>query len=331
MDQPTTDSISAGGELRRNPVSGKLAIVAPGRAARPQDAPATAGPSAPPRPAGPPRGGRLSAAPAACPFCDGNEALTPPEIEARRPAGGAPDSPGWTLRVVPNKYPALAGMHEVLIHSPDHGVELEDLADEDLTAAVACYQRRIAAQLSGGAKAATLVVNRGVGSGASLEHPHAQLFATPVLPSLLQDELLEFERHRNRYGTCVLCDEIEAAGERLVFDGDHAAWVPAASRFAYELWLAPLEHAADVRAADPAALGAALRRALVAVRTATAGAPCNLWIHTAPADLRGPFHWHVEIAPRLTGIAGFELGTDIAIVSVDPAAAAAALRAAAAV
>ncbi len=329
MDQHTTDSISAGGELRRNPVSGKLAIVAPGRAARPQDSPATPGSTGAVSTGGLAAGRRPLTAPAACPFCAGNEALTPPEIEARRPEGGAPDSPGWTLRVVPNKYPALAGMHEVLIHSPDHGVELEDLADEDLTAAVACYQRRIDAQLNGGAKAATLVVNRGAGSGASLAHPHAQLFATPVLPSLLQDELLEFERHWNRYGTCVLCDEIEAAADRLVFAGDHAAWVPAAARFAYELWLAPLEHAADVRKADPAALGAALRRALVAVKTATAGAPCNLWIHTAPADLRGPFHWHVEIAPRLTGIAGFELGTDIAIVSVDPVVAAADLRSAA--
>jgi UDPglucose--hexose-1-phosphate uridylyltransferase len=139
---------------------------------------------------------------------------------------------------------------------------------------------------------------------------------------------MEFDRHRNRYGTCVLCDEIDGADERLVFDGDHVAWAPLASRFSHELWLAPAAHAADVRDADPAALGSALRRALVAVKTATAGAPCNLWIHTAPADLRGPFHWHVEIAPRLSGIAGFELGTDIAVVSADPVASAIALRAA---
>ena len=293
MDQPTTDPTSPGGELRRNPVSGKLSIVAPGRAARPHD-------------------GRAPGAAPACPFCAGNEALTPPEVEARRPAGGAPDSPGWTLRVVPNKYPALTGMHEVIVHSPDHRAELEDLSADDLTATVACYQRRIGAQLDAGAVAATLVVNRGVGSGASLEHPHAQLFATPVLPPLLQDELMEFDRHRNRYGTCVLCDEIAGAGERLVFASDHVAWTPLASRFSHELWLAPAEHVADVRDADPAALGAALRRALVAVRTATAGAPCNLWIHTVPADPRGTFHWHVEIAPRLSGIAGFELGSDIA-------------------
>jgi UDPglucose--hexose-1-phosphate uridylyltransferase len=317
MDQPTTDPTSPGGELRRDPVTGRLTIVAPGRAARPHDA--SAGRVAP---------GADGGGPAPCPFCAGNEALTPPEIEARRPAGGAPDTPGWTLRVVPNKYPALAGRHEVVVHSPDHDAELEDLSPDDRTTAVACYQRRIGAQLRDGAAAATLVLNRGLGSGASLEHPHAQLFATPVVPPLLQDELMEFARHRNRYGTCVLCDEAEGAGDRLVFDGSYVAWVPAAPRFAFELWLAPADHAADVREADPAALGEALRRALVAVRTATAGAPSNLWIHTAPADLRGPFHWHVEIVPRLSGIAGFELGTDITIVSVDPVAAAAALRAA---
>ena len=233
MDQPTKDPADTGGELRRNPISGKLVIVAPGRAARPQDGAAR------------PRGSAASASasrpspPAACPFCEGNEALTPPEIEAHRPAGGAPDSPGWTLRVVPNKYPALAGRHEVIVWSPDHGADLEDLAPEALTAFVASAQRRIAAQLADGAVTATLVVNRGLGSGASLEHPHAQLFATPLVPSLLQDELMEFERHRNRYGTCVLCDEVQNAGERLVFDGDYVAWIPAAPRFAYEPWLAP--------------------------------------------------------------------------------------------
>ncbi|HQJ97790.1 MAG TPA: hypothetical protein PLB30_04465 [Thermoleophilia bacterium] len=317
MDQPTTDATSPRGELRRNPVSGKLAIIAPGRAARPHGAPGTGAQAAAPG---------AETTPAPCPFCGGNEALTPPEVEARRPEGGAPDSPGWTVRVVPNKYPALAGMHEVILHSPIHDVELEDLGDDDLTAAIACYQRRIGAQLDAGAAAATLVVNRGAGSGASLEHPHAQLFATPVVPSLLQDELMEFDRHRNRYGTCVLCDEIAGSGERLVFSGEHVAWTPLASRFSHELWLAPAAHVADVRDADPALLGGALRRALVAVRTATAGAPFNLWIHTAPAVLRGAFHWHIEIAPRLSDIAGFELGSDMAIVDVDPLAAAAALR-----
>ena len=160
------------------------------------------------------------------------------------------------------------------------------------------WRRRIAWQLADGAAAATLIVNRGAVAGASQPHPHAQLFATPVVPPLLLDELAEFERFRNRYGGCVLCAELESAGDRLVHDGDVAAWVPAALRFSHELWLAPEEHQPDVREADLRPLARALRRALAALDAATGGAPLNFWLHTAPAELRGPFHWHVELAPR---------------------------------
>jgi UDPglucose--hexose-1-phosphate uridylyltransferase len=311
-----------GGELRRNAVSGKLTIVAPARNARPHDIrPAAAAPASEPAASSPETHPE-------CPFCPGHESMTPPEVEAVRPGGGPRDSAGWTVRAVPNKYPALAGRHEVIVHSPEHDAELEDLSVEDLTAVVGTYQRRIGAQLEGGAVAATLIVNRGAIAGASLEHPHAQLFATPILPPALQDELMEFERHRNRYGTCVLCDAMEAAGERLVFGDGYVAWTPDAPRFAYEVWLAPAEHVPDVRDADPAALAGALKDILTAVAGATGRGPLNFWIHTAPADMRGPYHWHIEIAPRRGGIAGFELGTDIGLASIDPVAAAAALRAA---
>lgn len=300
----------AGGELRRNPVSGKLTIVAPARATRPADATGGAAPAPP------------------CPFCAGNETLTPPEVDAERAAGTDPDAPGWTVRVVPNKYPALDGRHEVIVHSPVHGLELEDLGDGRLAEVLAVWRRRIDAHLSGGAAAVTLIGNLGPGSGASLEHPHEQLFATPVVPSLLLDELFEAERHRNRYGTCVLCEQSQAAGDRLVLPGRTRAWAPEASRFNGELWLAPDDHQADFREADLAAFAPALRRALTAVKAATPGAPLNFWLHTAPADLRGPFHWHLEIAPRTSALAGFELGTDIAVVTKDPAAAAGEYRAA---
>ncbi len=301
--------MTPGGELRRNPVSGKLVIVAPARAQRP---------------AGEKRGGD---APLQCPFCDGREAMTPPEVDAVRPAGGGPDGPGWTVRVVPNKFPALEGRHEVIVHSPAHDAELEDLGDERLAEVLEMWKRRIGAQLSSGAAAATLIGNLGAGSGASLEHPHEQLFATPVIPPLLLDELLEVERHRNRYGTCAVCEQIEQAGDRRVLDGPVAAWVPEAGRFNGELWLAPAEHQADFREGDTASLAPALRRALTAVKAAAAGAPLNFWLHTAPVELRGPFHWHLEIAPRTSTLAGFELGSDIAVVTKDPVAAAAEYRA----
>jgi UDPglucose--hexose-1-phosphate uridylyltransferase len=299
-----------GGDLRRNPANGRLTIVAPSRAARPAD---DAGRDAGPRP---------------CPFCAGNEALTPPEVDALRPGGGSPDGPGWTVRVVPNKYPALEGRHEVIVHAPSHEAELEDLGDDALADVLGMWQRRIAAQLTGGAAAVTLIGNLGAGSGASLEHPHEQVFATPVVPPLLLDEILESERYRNRYGACVVCDQLERAGERLVLGGEVAAWVPDASRFNGELWLAPAAHEADFRAADPVTVAPALRRALTAVKATLSGAPLNFWLHTAPADLRGPFHWHLEFAPRTSALAGFELGTDIAVVTKAPEAAAAEYRAA---
>jgi UDPglucose--hexose-1-phosphate uridylyltransferase len=300
----------AGGELRRNPANGKLTIVAPSRATRPADA-----------------AGRAAGAPP-CPFCAGNEALTPPEVDAFRPEGAAPDGPGWTVRVVPNKYPALEGRHEVIVHSPDHGAELEDLDDEHLTEVLGMWQRRIDAHLAGGAAAVTLIGNLGAGSGASLEHPHEQLFATPVVPPLLLDELAEAERYRNRYGVCVVCEQLETAGDRLVLDGAMRAWVPDACRFNGELWLAPKEHQPDFRDADTAAFAAALRRALTAVKASLKGAPLNFWLHTAPAELRGPFHWHIELAPRTATLAGFELGSDIAVVIKDPVLAAGEYRAA---
>lgn len=310
----TTDDHTEGGELRRNPVSGKLTILAPGRAARPRDVAGAAGTEA------------RADERATCPFCAGREARTPPEVDALRPDGSAPDTPGWTARVVPNKYPALAGRHEVIVHSPDHDTELEDLGDEALAEVLRLWQRRIAAQLDAGAAAATLIVNRGAGAGASLPHPHEQLFATPIVPPAQLDELLEFDRFRNRYGGCVLCAEIEKAAARSVVSDDVLAWVPFAPRFHGEVWLAPAEHEPDFRQTDVRPLARTLRRVLTATTATIGGAPLNMWLHTAPRELSSTYHWHLEIAPRRSQLAGFELGTDIAIIGADPEHDAAALR-----
>ncbi len=310
-DEQTQD-----GQLRRNPVSGKLTIVAPGRAARPKDVLGTSGTAA------------KADDEVTCPFCAGRERLTPPEVDAVRPGGSLPDTPGWRARVVPNKYPAIRGHHEVIIHSPDHDAELEDLGDEAPAEVLRLWQRRIAAQFDAGAAAATLIVNRGAGAGASLPHPHEQLFATPIVPPAQLDELLEFDRFRNRYGGCVLCAEMDKAGERTVFAGEIVGWVPYALRFNGELWLAPAEHEADFRLTDVRPLARALRRSLVASRATIGDAPLNMWLHTAPRELIGTYHWHIEIAPRRSQLAGFELGTDIAIIAADPDRNAADLRAA---
>ena len=311
MTEPLDEHAGAT-ELRRNAISGKWTVLVPKRGERPTD---------------------VGDARPACPFCPGNEGLTPPEADAFRDPPAAADSPGWRVRVVPNKYSAFAGGHEVIVHSPSHDAQIEELTLDQVADVVRMYQRRVDFHLQAGARAVTVIANRGAAAGSSLAHPHSQVFATPMLPSLLHDELDEFARFRNRYGACLMCEAVAGADEapsHLVFDGPVVAWTPEASRFAYEVWLAPAEHEADFRRAAAPDVAGALRRALSAIARVTAGAPLNYWLHTAPNDLTGPFHWHIEIAPRLTTLAGFELGTDIAIAIVDPEQAARELRAAAA-
>ena len=302
------------GGLRRDPLSGAWTVIAPRRGARPHDAT------------------HHDTAGADCPFCEGHEGLTPPEVDAFRPGGGAPDTPGWTVRVVPNKFPVFEGGHEVVVHSPRHDRPLYAQPLAEVADVVAMYQRRIAALCAGGAAAVTVILNHGRAAGASLAHPHSQIFATPIVPPVLVDELEQFARYQVKYARCLLCDMLAAIldeGSRVVFDEPLVAWTPDASRWPYELRLAPRAHQADFLDADPAAVAAAFKRALTAVAAATADAPLNAWLHTVPCAAPGdgpPFHWHLEIAPRLTTAAGFELGTGIGVDPVDPREAAARLR-----
>ena len=262
--------------------------------------------------------------------------MTPPELDALRPAGGAPDTPGWTVRVVPNLYPVFEGGHEVVVHSPRHDLALSAQPLAEVTDVVAMYQRRIAALCRTGVAAVIVILNQGQGAGASLSHPHSQVFATPIVPPVLVAELEQFARHQAKYGRCLLCDMIGTTldeGSRVVFDEPLVAWTPQASRWPYELRLAPRAHESDFLRTDPQAVAAALKRALGALAAATGDGPLNAWLHVAPCNTGSggaptPFHWHVEIAPRLTTLAGFELGAGISINPVEPRDAAARLRSA---
>jgi len=262
--------------------------------------------------------------------------MTPPEVDAVRPGGAAADGPGWTLRVVPNKFPVFPGGHEVVIHSPDHDAELHALSDEAVVATLAAAQRRLRAYAAAGAAAGLVAVNQGVGAGASLDHPHAQLFALPMVPAALAAEIDGFAAFEAKGRHCLLCDviaRVREGGDLLLHDGEVLAWTPDASRYPFEVWLAPARHAADFCACEAqtlAALAAALKRVLAAVDDVTGGAPLNWWLHTIPFGAQGPFHWHLEVAPRTTALAAFELGTGMAIDVVEPRDAAARLRAAAA-
>lgn len=334
------------GPLRRDPISGAWSVVAPGRRRRPHDASAGGAPArgssagdvrggekspGSETAAGTPAGGASTgSAQPACAFCEGNEALTPPEVDALRAPGSPADGPGWTVRAVPNKYPILPGAHEVIIHSPDHELDIDRLDDAQAATVIEMYGRRLAAQLENSYRAVTITYNRGACAGASLAHPHSQVFATSIVPPRLLEELENFARFRNRYGGCLLCEELERARAdgRTVLDGEMVAWVPAAPMAAYHVWLAPAAHAADLRETVPARVGRAFRRTLAALTATTGDAPLNAWLHTAPAELTGPFHWHFELLPRLGVLAGFELGTGITVCETDPMESAAEIRAA---
>ena len=281
----------AGPELRRDPLSGRLVVIAPVRASRP----------------GAFRRRELLADPTeaeSCPFCAGHEDRTPPET-LRLPATGE-----WRVRVIPNLYPAFAGQ-EVVVHSPQHVHFLTELPDDGVALIADAWQKRAAAR--GGYLHA--FVNEHALAGASLPHSHSQLVWLAGPPP-------ELTRERER-GDCPLCDPADGAELVVAERGGiclRAAW---AGRSPYELLVHPLEHDGDPWQSPR--LAGALRIAVDGLRRLyeiEGPCPMNLWLHASD-------HWHLEIVPRLTTFGGIELGAGIYVNPLRPEDAAARLRAAA--
>jgi UDPglucose--hexose-1-phosphate uridylyltransferase len=328
---PPPPPLTAPGELREDPFSGRLAAIAAGRAARPE---------AFLRDTGPPRGTL------GCPFCPGNEHMTPPEVWADRDPGSAADGPGWRLRVVPNKFPAFAGppgapnadgglyrsapsagTHEVVIHSTDHYATLADLSDKDVARVLGAYRRRLLAHRDQAFRSIVVIVNQGRTAGASLEHPHSQVIATAERPELVRAEL-----ERLALPACAACAVVrrERGGARVVEETDALlVTCPWASAAPYEALILPTAHRSRFEQggeSDDLAVAGALRRLLRRFSAAVgAKAPYNLVLHSAPPGV-DDFHWHLHLIPRLTTYGGFELATGIIINVVDPDHAAASLR-----
>jgi UDPglucose--hexose-1-phosphate uridylyltransferase len=241
-------------ELRKDPIGRRWVIIATERAARPTDF-------------------RHEAAEpndlAKCPFCEGREDRTPPEIYALRRPGTSPNTPGWRVRVVSNKFPALriegstdrsklglftrmdgVGAHEVIIETTDHHTHLGLLPDDHVTDVIRAYKQRYA-DLRGDVRFeyALLFRNHGLSAGASLSHPHSQLIALPVVPKRAAEELDSAERFYGQEGACIYCTMLEqerAAQDRLVFENEQfVALEPYASRFPFETWILPKAHQAD--------------------------------------------------------------------------------------
>jgi len=308
-------------EFRIDPLTGLRVVLAPARADRPFSFESSE---------------TRDSAIAECPLCHGHESWTPPETYAQRPGGGAPDTPGWVVRAVPNKFPLLepgdssgvdtdpgrgdpellqaskaTGSHEVIVHSPEHIASMTELPADQFRHAMEGWVQRSAAHDD--AAYVHVMVNEGHPAGASLEHTHAQLYALDNVPTLVAREREHFTAHNSRtMGGCLLCDllaEEVRRRERVVAVDDHAVLLaPFASRGPYELQLVPRRHELHFAQAEPAALDL-LRTGLLKL-SAQLGAPppLNLWVRTAPRGAEH-FHWHVDVLPRLTRLAGFELGT----------------------
>ena len=324
-------------ELRQDPVSGHWVILAKKRAQRPHDFVAA------------PR--RLKSGP--CPFCEGHEHQTPGELLAYRTPGSQADAPGWRVRVVPNKFPAVEstacieasianaaalagiGAHEVIVESPQHKVSLTELAETAAAEVFACYRERLlATRLDERLKCAVLFKNVGADAGASIEHVHSQLVTLPLVPRVLLDELSGARTYFDQVGRCIFCAMLDeaAAQQRLVLADDHfMAVCPIAPRFAYETWILPRVHRAQFEACSAAEVqqaGLFVRRTLEKIEAVLDQQAYNYIIHTAPFDMprAAHYHWHIEILPRVTSIAGFECGSGMYINAVAPEEAAAVLR-----
>ncbi len=289
-----------------------------------------------------------------CPFCPGNEAMTPPEIAAVRPSGGA-NTGGWSLRIVPNKFPALrieggldrigagiydymngVGAHEVIIETPDHMKDLADLNEPEIEQVIWAYKHR-SLDLRGDQRLRYLLIfkNYGETAGASLVHAHSQLIALPIVPKRVAEELRCADEYFEIKERCVFCDMIQqelAEQERVVLEtAEFLCFTPFVSRFPFELWIMPKTHAADfgqITEAQVTDLARMMRAALQRVKVTLHDPSYNFLIHTSPvADrIREEYHWHIELMPRLTRVAGFEWGSGFYINPTSPEAAAKFLR-----
>jgi UDPglucose--hexose-1-phosphate uridylyltransferase len=329
-------------ELRLDPLSGLRTIVAGERADRP--------------------GGELRAEPRPPvdperdPFREGHEERTPPEVFAWRPGGGGANGPGWTVRVVPNLYPALGdegdvaadplaagrgevdlfsarpavGAHEVIVNAPDPVGSLAELTVEQVERAMEVWRERMQAHADAGYL--HLIVNEGREAGASLPHTHAQLYALPFVPAVVARERERFTAYSDRtQGRNLLEDLLQEEVRRrervVAIDREAVALAPFASRVPFQVMLVPRRP--RPRFEDDGPLGAALLHDVLGRLGRVLGAlpPLNMWVRTAPAGAEY-FCWRIDILPRLTHLAGLELGTGVNLNVMPPELAASQLRAA---
>jgi UDPglucose--hexose-1-phosphate uridylyltransferase len=326
-------------ELRKDPIVDRWVIISPERHQRPSDFHLQPG----------------THPPNVCPFCPGNEEMTPDEVLAYRRWHTRPNTPGWTVRVVPNKYPAVhregalderlgglfetmsgIGAHEVIIETSAHDASLATLPVCHVEQVLWAFRDRLLElRRARRLHSALIFKNHGAAAGATLEHPHSQLIALPRIPKSLREELAGCRRYYHAHGLCIVCDMIQQEAQlecRVILENTaFIALAPFASRFPFEIWLVPKGHEASFERACAETyrqLAVILQAVLRRASRLLSNPPYNVALHSAPwCDTCEPYyHWHLEIMPRLTGVAGFEWGTGFYINAIRPEEAAGALR-----
>jgi len=311
-------------QLRLNPLTGRWVTVATGRVIRPDDfsrdrLAVETGPSRP------------------CPFCPGHEESTPPALESYGKSGE------WSLRVVPNRYPAFSGsdpmtvrnlgpvhtqapasgIHEVFVFTRAHDDGWAELDDRQAGLVMAALGDRFAQHSRvGGIRYTQAVVNYGREAGASLVHPHGQLLGMPFVPGEIAEEEAGFRRFA---GSCLLCTMAEAERDsthRVVLDHDGVLVVcPYWSGAPYEMLVMPESHEGHISRCDQrslVAVGRAVRDVLARLRDRVGDVAYNLVVHTLPHHHEDQFHWHIHVLPRIHSVGGFEQGTGVPINIVAP-------------
>jgi UDPglucose--hexose-1-phosphate uridylyltransferase len=302
-------------DLRRDPVSGDLVLLAPSRAARPYTVPAAG--AAPPA--------------ADCPFCPGHEDSTPPEVY--RTGDGAPGTSGWRVRVFPNLYPIVGGpeagegaggAHEVVVLSPDHAASFGMLPDAAAVDVLTVMQRRAVTHVDAGRAFVQVLINHRRAAGASIAHPHGQVVALEFLPPAVTAMAARFAAATRD----PLTADRESAPGLVVADDPAPTWCPWASRAPYAMRVAPSGPATNFATAPDdvvAAVALAARDALARLRALLDDPPYNLVVHSAPPAASTPY-WFIEVQPRVAIVAGFEQGTGVLVNTVAPETASEALR-----
>lgn len=281
-----------------------------------------------------------------CPFCEGSEKETLPEIFALRPPGLPADSAGWQVRVIPSRTQTLTpegelqkrgkggiydlenavGSHEIVIESPKHITHLSQLSEEEIAKAIEVYRLRLT-QLSKKELFRYALVFHNQGDGpVTVEHTHSQIVSLPFIPKAVHEEIAGAKRYYEFKMRCIFCDMIEEeieTNERTVLENeDYLAFTPFASRFPFEVWVLPKIHNCDfigIREDTYFSLANMIKTTLSRIEKVLKNPPLNLVLHTAPLryqeleegeTISEVYHWHWEILPHALPVGGFEWGAD---------------------